>query len=134
MPQRSPRCSNLAAAIAAIALSLTASASHGQASLPVPRPTPPYVLDPPADAGAKAAAPRVTATISMEEDPAAVAAQWKTGKALRVWSAEPDNAAVRDWVARLWAAMPAASRPAAPYAVQRDDALARGMLRIEREE
>lgn len=82
-----------------------------------------------------AARPKQAAsTVSIEEDPAAVAVQWRPGKTLRIWSAEPENDAVRDWVARLWAAMPAESRPAAPYTVQRDSALARGQLRIEREE
>lgn len=70
-------------------------------------------------------------TISIEDDPASVAMQWRPGKALHVWSAEPDNNAVRDWVARLWAAMPADTRPAAPYPIQRDDAMTRGQLRIE---
>lgn len=72
-----------------------------------------------------------SATVTLEDDPASVAMQWRPGKGLHVWSAEPDNAAVRDWVARLWAAMPADARPVAPYGIQRDDALARGQLRIE---
>lgn len=70
-------------------------------------------------------------TATLEDDPAAVALQWQTTRTLRIWSPEPENAAVREWVARLWAAMPANSRPAAPYAIQRDDSLARGQLRIE---
>ncbi|PLP98607.1 hypothetical protein [Cupriavidus pauculus] len=87
----------------------------------------------PAKATAKAAAPvaRKSATVTLEDDPASVAMQWRPGRGLHVWSAEPDNAAVRDWVARLWAAMPADARPVAPYGIQRDDALARGQLRIE---
>lgn len=84
-------------------------------------------------ATAKAAVPeaRKAATVTLEDDPASVAMQWRPGNGLHVWSAEPDNAAVRDWVARLWAAMPADVRPVAPYDIQRDDALARGQLRIE---
>ena len=84
-------------------------------------------------AASKAAAPvaEKSATVTLEDDPASVAMQWRPGKGLHVWSAEPDNAAVRDWVARLWAAMPADARPVAPYGIQRDDALARGQLRIE---
>lgn len=78
-----------------------------------------------ANASAKAS------TVTIEADPAAVAMQWRPGKALRIWSAEPGNAAVRDWVARLWGAMPAEVRPAAPYPIQLDDTLARGQLRIE---
>lgn len=135
MPQRFPHA-RLAMLATACALTFPAAPALAEASLAVPRPTPPYYLPaPPGTAApdAPAIAPAVSATVSMEEDPAAVAAQWKTGRALHVWSAEPDNAAVRDWVARLWAAMPAASRPAAPYAVGRDDALERGKLRIERE-
>ena len=84
-------------------------------------------------AASKAAAPvaEKSATVTLEDDPASVAMQWRPGKGLHVWSAEPDNAAVRDWVARLWAAMPADARPVAPYGIQRDNALARGQLRIE---
>lgn len=80
---------------------------------------------------AKESAAERSATVTLEDDPASVAMQWRPGKSLHVWSAEPDNAAVRDWVARLWAAMPTDARPAAPYGVQRDDALPRGQLRIE---
>lgn len=72
-----------------------------------------------------------SATVTLEDDPASVAMQWRPGKGLKVWSAEPGNAAVRDWVARLWAAMPAEARPVAPYGIERDEALARGQLRIE---
>lgn len=98
------------------------------AYLAAPAPAPAESL-----AVAKAAAPvaQKSATATLEDDPASVAMQWRPGKDLRVWSAEPDNAAVRDWVARLWAAMPAEARPAAPYGIQRDEALARGQLRIE---
>jgi len=71
-----------------------------------------------------------SATVTIEDDPASVALQWRPGKALRIWSAEPDNAAVHDWVARLWAAMPAEARPAAPYGIERDETLGRGQLRI----
>ncbi|MWL86718.1 hypothetical protein [Cupriavidus sp. SW-Y-13] len=71
-----------------------------------------------------------SATVTIEDDPASVALQWRPGKALRIWSAEPDNAAVHDWVTRLWAAMPAEARPAAPYGIERDETLGRGQLRI----
>ncbi len=84
-----------------------------------------------ASGSAKENAAERSATVTLEDDPASVAMQWRPGKSLHVWSAEPDNAAVRDWVARLWAAMPTDARPAAPYGVQRDDALPRGQLRIE---
>lgn len=108
--RRVPQSAYMAAPAAAPAESLAASKATGQAAVPEAR---------------------KSATVTLEDDPASVAMQWRPGKGLHVWSAEPDNAAVRDWVARLWAAMPADARPVAPYGIQRDDALARGQLRIE---
>ena len=100
---------------------------------PAPAPAPPEAFGASTSAGSvteKAAAEK-SGTVTLADDPASVAMQWRPGKSLHVWSAEPDNAAVRDWVARLWAAMPADTRPAAPYGIQRDDALARDQLRIQ---
>lgn len=71
-------------------------------------------------------------TLSLLDDPAAVAAQWRRHAAsLRLAAAEPDSAEVRDWVRRLWEAMPVETRPAVPYAVQADGTLPPGQLRIE---
>ncbi len=70
-------------------------------------------------------------TLSLTEDPSAVAAQWQSAVSLRVTAAEPDSEAVRDWVRRLWEAMPAGQRPPSPYAAQEDKQLAPGQLRIE---
>ncbi|KAI3592917.1 hypothetical protein D9X30_2654 [Cupriavidus sp. U2] len=108
--RRVPQSAYMAAPAPAPAESPAASKATGQAAVPEAR---------------------KSATVTLEDDPASVAMQWRPGKGLHVWSAEPDNAAVRDWVARLWAAMPADARPVAPYGIQRDDALARGQLRIE---
>lgn len=68
--------------------------------------------------------------VSVQDDPAAIAARMQATMPLGVWAAEPDNAEIREWVERLWQSLPAGQRPPLPYAVQPDRTLAPGQVRI----
>ncbi|MFJ4290052.1 hypothetical protein ACIP1U_09725 [Cupriavidus sp. NPDC089707] len=110
-------------------------------SAPSP-PAPPAAAAPRADFARKAAPPRAAArapaalaaaamVVSVQEDPAAIAARMHAATPLGVWAAEPDSEEIREWVERLWQSLPAGQRPPLPYAVQPDRTLAPGQVRIE---
>ncbi|MCY1238531.1 hypothetical protein D3C81_1469000 [compost metagenome] len=84
-----------------------------------------------AAARAPAALAAAAMVVSVQEDPAAIAARMQAATPLGVWAAEPDSADIREWVERLWQSMPAGQRPPLPYAVQADRTLAPGQVRIE---
>jgi len=84
-----------------------------------------------AAAPAPAALAAAAMVVSVQEDPAAVAARMQATPPFGLWAAEPDSADIREWVERLWQSMPAGQRPPLPYAVQADRTLAPGQVRIE---
>ncbi|BDB23632.1 hypothetical protein Tamer19_27170 [Cupriavidus sp. TA19] len=133
-----PQAPAVAAAPPMPAYSAMAEAAPAPAAPPAPAPAAAPRADfarkmapPMAAARAPAALATAAMVVSVQEDPASIAARMQASPPLGVWAAEPDSADIREWVERLWQSMPAGQRPPLPYAVQADRTLAPGQVRID---
>ncbi|WP_116387007.1 hypothetical protein, partial [Cupriavidus oxalaticus] len=104
-----PQAPAVAAAPPMPAYSAMAEAAPAPSAPSAPAPA----AAPQADAARKAAPPLAAArapaalaaaamVVSVQEDPAAIAARMQAATPLGVWAAEPDSAEIREWVQRLW--------------------------------